>query len=213
MLVHCPDCEALVNADVHDTRDWMGDDPADFPTKVSFATCPKCHRPLLVGDEYFGTQYSDPANPDDSGHEIWSGPFRLWPAPDRGLHHSVPQSLRDAFAEAQTCFRAGAHTAAAIMCRKTLEGVTKHHRVRARNLSEALKKMKDDDVIDDRLYAWADELRVIGNDAAHGVDFSVSREDAQDTLDFTEAVVDYLFVFQERFEAFKARRARLATEQ
>jgi hypothetical protein len=201
-----------VTADIHDTRDWEGSDPAEFPTKVSFATCPKCRRPLLIGDEFFGVDYRDPSNPEDMGTEIWSGPFRLWPAPDRGLHYSVPQPLRDAFSEAQTCFRAKAYTAAAIMCRKTLEGVTKHQGIAARDLSKALQKMRDTRVIDERLYAWADQLRAIGNDAAHGVDLSISRDDAQDALDFTEALVDYLFVFQERFEAFKARRARNAAE-
>lgn len=175
---------------------------------MSFATCPKCSRPLLIGDEFFGVDYRDSSLPDDTGDEIWSGPFRLWPAPDRELHYSVPQSLRDAFSESQTCFRAKAYTAAAIMCRKTLEGVTKHQGLEARDLSKALKKMKEASIIDERLYAWADQLRAIGNDAAHGVDVSISREDAQDALDFTEALVDYLFVFQKRFEAFKARRSR-----
>lgn len=59
------------------------------------------------------------------------------------------------------------------------------------------------DVIDDRLLAWADALRITGNEAAHGAEFSVKREDAKDALDFTEAIVDYLFVFQERFKALK----------
>jgi hypothetical protein len=38
------------------------------------------------------------------------------------------------------------------------------------------------------------------------VKVTVSREDAGDLLDLTEAVLEYLYTFKEKFEAFQKRR-------
>jgi hypothetical protein len=66
--------------------------------------------------------------------------------------------------------------------------------------------MKETGVIENRLYEWADALRISGNEAAHDVSTNVSREDAKDILEFTHALLEYVFTFQERFEQFKERR-------
>lgn len=46
----------------------------------------------------------------------------------------------------------------------------------------------------------------MGNEAAHGVDLEVDRADAEDTIAFTEAIVDYVFVYRQRFHEFADRR-------
>jgi hypothetical protein len=68
--------------------------------------------------------------------------------------------------------------------------------------------MKEKGDIDERLYEWADMLRDAGNDAAHDVNVTVSETDATDFLEFTNAIVDYLFSYRDRFDKFKARRTR-----
>jgi predicted LPLAT superfamily acyltransferase len=73
---------------------------------------------------------------------------------------------------------------------------------------KSLEKMKNDGLIDDRLYEWADTLRLAGNEAAHDVNVTVSRDDARDMLEFTNAILDYLFSFCDKFERFKLRRKR-----
>ena len=99
------------------------------------------------------------------------------------------------------------------MCRKTLEGLCDSQEVKSKNLATGLKILKEKGIIDQRLFDWADALRITGNEAAHGVDFSLDREDAQDVLDFVEAILDYVFVYRKRFDDFVERRkAREASD-
>lgn len=71
-----------------------------------------------------------------------------------------------------------------------------------------LEQLKNDGKIDGRLFEWAQELRVLGNEGAHFTGTGVSREDAADGLALAEAPLDYLYVLAAQFEAFKARRAK-----
>ncbi|MBK3746649.1 DUF4145 domain-containing protein [Pseudomonas balearica] len=137
----------------------------------------------------------------------WDIPFVVFPQGDIRVNPSAPVEIRAAFQEACTCYRTRAYTASAIMCRKTLEGTCAAHGVEERNLSASLKKMKELTLIDDRLFEWSDALRVVGNEAAHGVNVAISQADAKDAIEFTNAILDYLFSYRDRFEQFKKRRA------
>lgn len=133
-------------------------------------------------------------------------PSRVFPPKDRLLGWKVPEAIRKVFNEAVVCFNSKAFTASAIMCRKALEGLCAEHGATAPNLSQSLKKLRDKQVIEQRLYEWAEALRSLGNQAAHGVGCAISHEDAQDTLDFTEALVNYVFTYQDQFHSFQQRR-------
>jgi Domain of unknown function (DUF4145) len=92
---------------------------------------------------------------------------------------------------------------------EALEAICHAHDVNSSGtLAAQLKKLKEDGVIESRLFEWAEELRTIGNDAAHEVGFVVSREDAEDTLEFTEALIEYIFTYRDKFEQFKKRRSK-----
>ncbi|TIO76244.1 MAG: DUF4145 domain-containing protein [Mesorhizobium sp.] len=138
--------------------------------------------------------------------DIWDTPQLVFPTTDLRINPKAPQDIRLAFDEASNCYRANAFTASAIMCRKTLEGICAAHGVEERNLARSLQKMHEQGLIDDRLYEWSDLMRTAGNEAAHGVGLSIQREDAKDILEFTNAILDYLFSYRDRFEAFKDRR-------
>jgi hypothetical protein len=69
-----------------------------------------------------------------------------------------------------------------------------------------LPSLRDAGEIDDRLLEWGNALRMVGNEAAHDVLAEISREDAEDILDFTEAILEYLYTFKERFDQFQERR-------
>lgn len=137
----------------------------------------------------------------------FGSPFRLYPAHADRVAGSLPKPIRAAFEEAVTCIRAKAYTAAAIMCRKTLEGICAVHGIQERNLAKSLEKLRDTEVIDKKLFQWADSLRLFGNDAAHDATVVINEQDARDILDFTRALVEYVFTFQERFADFQKRRA------
>ena len=63
-----------------------------------------------------------------------------------------------------------------------------------------------------RLFNWADALRMQGNEAAHDVNVTISAQDARDLVEFAHALLEYVFTFSEKFEAFQARR-KLARER
>lgn len=140
--------------------------------------------------------------------DIWAAPIRVYPEPVR-VNMNAPAAIQTAMNEAYACFHARAYTAAAIMCRKVLEGVCKEHGVKSGNLMRMLKSMQDTGTIDAQLYEWSNALRHAGNEAAHDVDVAFSMEDASDSLEFTNAIVDYLFSYRDRFLKFQERRARM----
>jgi len=140
--------------------------------------------------------------------DIWDTPFPLFPPSDLRVNPNAPIEIQKAFEEACACYRTQAFTAAAIMCRKTLEGVCAAHGVSDRTLVGSRKKMKESGLIDERLFEWSDALRLAGNEAAHGVSVSIGQTDAKDILEFTNAILDYLFSFRDRFEQFLQRRTK-----
>lgn len=67
--------------------------------------------------------------------------------------------------------------------------------------------MKDGGLIDERLFEWSDALRHAGNEASHDVNVTVSQADATDIIEFTNAILDYLFSYRDRFEKFREDQA------
>ena len=189
MLVECSDCGAIVDGIFIAEYDHVEN---GISGTYTFLKCPKCEGPfvmLYVFDE-------DPFGP----------PEKIYPSPIMGLSPAVPGSIQLAYNEARACLRAKAYTATAIMCRKTLEGIANEHKVTSHNLVGALKEMRDKGIIENRLYEWADALRMSGNEAAHDVNITVSQQDAKDILEFTNALLEYVFTFRDKFEKWKARR-------
>ena len=194
MLIECSRCAAIVEAQELISYYDADDDP--FPGKWTLAKCPRCTLPLLAVQ----CDYGDGFEADT--------PNRVYPPKERRLGASVPKSIRSAFDEAMICFKSKAYTASAIMCRKTLEGLCAEHGVKTRNLSTSLKKLKDEGIIEARLFEWAEALRTLGNEAAHGVNSVISPHDSKDILEFTEALAEYVFTYRDKFESFKRRHAK-----
>jgi hypothetical protein len=198
MIIECQQCGAFVEAEGIAGYMYLR-----TPTKPSgryhLLKCLKCESLLLVAQNNVGNAVKG---------DIWDTPVRLFPSQDIHVNPNAPKPIRSAYEEAVACFRARAYTAAAIMCRKTLEGICEVHEVRVRSLVKALEKMKTDNLIDARLYVWAEALRLAGNEAAHDVNVTISGDDARDMLEFTNAILDYLFSFRDKFERFRQRQQR-----
>lgn len=160
--------------------------------------CDRCGRPAVEVREDYGGGFDD----DDPG--------TVYPAPRR-LNWNIPMSLRKEWDEAQKCFDAKAYTATVVMVRRTLEATCKENGVGARTLYKGLAELKDRGLVDGTLATWADALRVLGNQGAHHSSKGVSREDAQDALDFAEALLDHVYVFRKRFDDFMRRRNTATT--
>jgi hypothetical protein len=133
-------------------------------------------------------------------------PDRVYPPQDRVLSDDIPRRLREIHEEAQACIRAKAFTAAVVMSGRVLEGVCDLNDVQGRTLHDQLAKMKENGMIDGRLWDWAEALRSVRNYAAHFNNDTINKQDAEDAVAFSEALLDYLYVLTARFNAFKERR-------
>lgn len=191
MIFECPECEARVDGEVIAVHE--GGDPSrdPCPWRFSLAACPTCNHPALLLQE---------AVPD------WDEPMRVYPATDM-LDYRIADSIRASYEEAVKCFSVGAYTAAAVMCRKTLQGICDVKGAVGSNLNQALADLRAKGLVTGQLHDWADQLRLGGNEAAHDVNVRMTREDARDLKDFTKALVEYIFTIQERFDEFTKRRA------
>jgi hypothetical protein len=203
MVVACNNCDARVAATVEGFYQEYYDEPG-FAVRYAFLRCPECKTPILTSQDDEDARFDG----EDEEGDRWSKPTRMYPETKLArLGLSVPEPIRKAFAEAKSCFGNGkAYTACAIMCRKVLEGICDSHEAKGSNLAARLKDLSDRGELDKRLYDWITTLRIVGNEAAHDVGVTVSREDASDLLDLTEAVAEYLYTFKEKFETFQERR-------
>jgi hypothetical protein len=197
MIVECLECRSHVDAREFGRFERLSDGagPSSLFTLLS---CSTCGSPILTRQTNIGNM---------AVGDKWDTPYLVFPSAGLRVNPSAPADIQAAFEEACACYRARAFTASAIMCPKTLEGLCAAHGIVERNLAGSLKKMKESSLIDDRLFEWSDLLRIAGNEAAHGVGLSIAEPDAKDILEFTNAILDYMFSFRDRFESFKKRRA------
>jgi Domain of unknown function (DUF4145) len=196
MIIECSECRQYVDAKESGSywRHFNGDAPS---CRYTLLGCTTCGSPILVRQTNIGNMAEG---------DKWDTPFVMFPQTDARINPNASPDIRAAFEEACSCYRSQAYTASAIMCRKTLEGVCAAHGVTERSLSASLRKMKDEGLIDERLFEWSDALRAVGNEAAHGVGVTIAQPDAKDTLEFTNAILDYMFSYRDRFDQFKRRR-------
>ncbi len=195
MIIECTTCILTFDADA--LSHYVIEDPADYliASKYSFAKCPKCFSPVLLEQERFV----------DFEEIYWGKPKTLYPQADFHINPVIPDKLRNTLVEAIQCYRSKSYTATTIMCRRALEGFCTIKGIKERNLSLSIKKLKTDGVINEQLFEWATELRLLGNEAAHNIDIVFSATDASDTLDFTIAIFDFTYSFKDKFEKFKKR--------
>ncbi len=78
-------------------------------------------------------------------------------------------------------------------------------KVKTLTLAKSIRRLKDEGVINEQLFEWANQLRLVGNEAAHNINSEFSGIDAKDILDFTIAILDFTYSFKDKFDKFKER--------
>jgi hypothetical protein len=79
----------------------------------------------------------------------------------------IPQEIVESFDEALTCHSHACYVAAAIMVRKTLEDICRDRGAAGDNLKNRIKSLGTKVVLPAELLDALDDLRLLGNDAAH----------------------------------------------
>jgi hypothetical protein len=119
----------------------------------------------------------------------------------------MPETASRVYAAAARSYQVGLYEPCVIMCRKCIEALCQELGATKGNLKQRLENLQTNGHIDQKLLTWADELRLIGNDAAHDLNIVIEQVDAQNALEFVEAILMYVFSLTRKFEEFKNRRA------
>jgi len=80
---------------------------------------------------------------------------------------NIPERICSCLEEAITCHAEGCYIASAIMVRRTLEELCEDRGSTGDNLKKRIKGLKSVVVLPNKLFEALDELRLLGNDAAH----------------------------------------------
>lgn len=124
---------------------------------------------------------------------------------------NVPKTVSEALEEALSCHAHGCHKAAAMMVRKTLEELCRDQSITGDNLKMRVSKLKDSSIVPQGLMDGVDNLRLLGNDAAHvdAKDFDeIGEEELEVSIEFTKELLKAVYQYKDltnRLEALKLK--------
>jgi hypothetical protein len=113
---------------------------------------------------------------------------------------NIPTEVREAFEEAIQCHADECFTAAAIMVRKTLEELCRERQATGGNLKERIEDLGSKIVLPKELLQGLDDLRLLGNDAAHiesTVFNEIGREEVEVGIEFAKEVLKAVYQYSE----------------
>jgi hypothetical protein len=148
-----------------------GSNPRHFRCGARICPNPECHSIILVAFE----------NATVSNLVY---PFEIIDFDPSG----IPGEIVKSFKEALLCHGAGCYRACALMVRRTLEEICQDQGITAPNLKGRIAALGGKIVIPKELIDAADELRLLGNDAAH-----IESQDYS-TIGAKEVEISILFV-------------------
>lgn len=120
---------------------------------------------------------------------------------------NIPVAITKAMGEAIACHSIECYTAAAIMVRKTLEELCHDRGATGGNLKERLRDLGTKIVLSKDLLDGLDDLRLLGNDAAHieSQEFNnVGKEEVEIGIEFTKEVLKATFQYTELLKKLRS---------
>ena len=124
---------------------------------------------------------------------------------------ALPAGVQRALEEAITCHANGAFIAAAVMVRKALEELCRDREASGRNLKQRIKALGESAIIPAELFNGLDDLRLLGNDAAHVESTtydSVGSEEVEIALEFTKEVLKAVYQYSTLLAKLRALKNR-----
>ena len=202
IVTECPACEAVVGAEILAQYSAVLNPELGATERVTFARCRKCDSPFLLGEEYYG---------NDKGRDSWSDPYRMFPPRGELVRPTMSRTVRESFREAISCFKGQAYSAATMMCHRAVAAACREHDVNGGgDLSAAIGELRTQGVIETRMLEWAEMLPHLTNRPT--IDSHVTRDQARDALEFTDAFLAYVYTFRDRFQEFRNRRRTSTVE-
>lgn len=185
--LRCPACRQKGTFDALNTKDIHIAGLGDARTTY-IAGLRSCPDPLCGGLIFFVRAHL--------GHVLLTYP------PERIDFDSanIPVTVISALEEAITCHANQSMMAAAIMVRKTLEELCNDKSATGRNLKERIKDLGKKIVLPQELLEGLDDLRLLGNDAAHiesQVFNNVGSEEVEIGIEFTKEVLKATYQYSD----------------
>ena len=119
----------------------------------------------------------------------------------------VPPTIASAASEAHQCYSIDAYRSAVMMARTVVEATAKDHGITSGTLAAKIAQMVEKQLIRPSIRVAADEIRLLGNDMAHGdIEQPVSQEDAAEILELMSAVLTEVYELPAKLEARKQAR-------
>ncbi len=119
---------------------------------------------------------------------------------------NIPDKVLMAFEESINCHANQCYIAAAIMIRKTLEEICKDRKATGANLKKRIQALGSKIVLPKELLEGMDELRLLGNDAAHveSLEFDkISEEEVEVSVEFTKEILKATYQYEHLLKKLK----------
>jgi len=173
-------------------------------------TCPDCHRDVVfhpIGkDLEISQKYKcgQRCCPNCKAHIFvvfeWDRFSHAYPPILINFDSSeIPEPIVKTFKEALSCHGQKCFVAAAIMVRRTLEEICSDRGAQGKDLKARISDLRSKIVLPEDLFAAMDELRLLGNDAAHieAKSFEdIGQEELETAILFTKEILKSVYQYK-----------------
>jgi hypothetical protein len=135
-----------------------------------------------------------------SGLQYWGYLYKSYPPQVIKFDKAnIPTKILSVFFEALICHSNDCYIAAAIMVRKTLEEICEERAAVGPNLYQKLQDLTSKILIPSELKEAMNELRLLGNDAAHIEAHTfeeLGKEEIEISIEFTKEILKALYQYE-----------------
>jgi hypothetical protein len=125
----------------------------------------------------------------------------------------IPEPVRNAFEEAIACHSQQCFVAAAMMVRKTLEELCRDKGAQGDNLKKRIETLSGIIIVPKELLDGADDLRLLGNDAAHieSQEYEkIGKEEVELAVQFTKELLKAVYQYSSLLEKLRVSKGFVA---
>lgn len=115
----------------------------------------------------------------------------------------IPDEIVETLTEAITCHAEGCYKAAAIMVRRTLEELCEQNEAEGKDLKKRIESLKNKLTVPKALIDGLDNLRLLGNDAAHieaKIFAQIGEEEVRLAIDVTKELLKAIYQYESLIE-------------
>lgn len=123
---------------------------------------------------------------------------------------NLPARLQETLKEAIACHGAGAYRAAAMMVRRLLEEICEENKAAGANLHQRLASLKNVVVLPQPLFDAMNELKALGNDAAHveAKEYdNIGSGEAEDSIELAKEILKALYQLKGLIARLQSRKS------